>query len=283
MTDRPRDPSTVDPASTSPVSLLAGATYPFRALVVINQHRRLWSYILVPILVNIVVGILVYAGMLFAGFQAIDNLLAGTPEWATLLAVVLRVVLVVALFMTTGFVLLRFGVVLGAPWYGQLSERLEHIFVEEKIKPHKTTAATILRDIWEALSFELKKLLLLVVLAVPLLLLNLLPVLGSLLSSIGWIALGATIVSLDFLDPALARRRLSFRQKLATIRRSMPASIGFSLVCLALISVPFLNLLAIPLCVTAGTLFFCDRIWAQQGFRAPAPPPAPASPPPAST
>jgi CysZ protein len=61
----------------------------------------------------------------------------------------------------------------------------------------------------------------------------------------------------------------------------MPASIGFSLVCLALIGIPFLNLLAIPLCVTAGTLFFCDRIWAQQGFRAPAP--APASPPPAST
>jgi len=282
VTDRPRDPSTAGPDSSSPASLLAGATYPFRALVIINQHRRLWRYILVPILVNIVVGILVYGGMLFAGFQAIDNLLAGTAEWATLLTVVLRVVLVVALFMTTGFVLLRFGVVLGAPWYSQLSERLEHVFIEEKIKPGKTTAATILRDIWEALSFELKKLLLLVVLAVPLLLLNLLPVLGSLLSTIGWISLGATIVSLDFLDPSLSPRRLSFRQKLATIRRSMPASIGFSLVCLALISIPFLNLLAIPLCVTAGTLFFCDRIWAQQGFRAPAPAPAP-PPPPAST
>jgi CysZ protein len=27
------------------------------------------------------------------------------------------------------------------------------------------------------------------------------------------------------------------------------------------VSIPLLNLLAIPLCVTAGTLFFCDRIW----------------------
>jgi CysZ protein len=250
--------------------------------VIINQHRGLWRYILVPILVNIVVGILVYAGMLFAGFQAIDNLLAGTPEWATLLAVVLRVVLVVALFMSTGFVLLRFGVVLGSPWYSQLSERLEHIFIEEKVKPHSTSAATIVRDIWDALSFEVKKLLLLVLLGLPLLLLNLLPAFGSMLAGIGWVALGATIVCLDFLDPSLARRRLSFREKLTTIRRSMPASVGFSLICLALISVPFLNLLAIPLCVTAGTLFFCDNIWEQQGFRSRPPESAPAPPPPSS-
>jgi len=30
---------------------------------------------------------------------------------------------------------------------------------------------------------------------------------------------------------------------------------------LGLVSIPLLNLLAIPLCMTAGTLFFCDRIW----------------------
>ena len=44
------------------------------------------------------------------------------------------------------------------------------------------------------------------------------------------------------------------------IRRSLPASAGFGLACLGLVSIPFVNLLSIPLCVAAGTLFFCDRI-----------------------
>ena len=51
------------------------------------------------------------------------------------------------------------------------------------------------------------------------------------------------------------------RARLGLIRRSLPASAGFGLVCLGLISIPLVNLLAIPLCVTAGTLFFCDQIW----------------------
>jgi CysZ protein len=40
----------------------------------------------------------------------------------------------------------------------------------------------------------------------------------------------------------------------------LPASASFGFVCLALVSVPLINLLAIPVCVAAGTLFFCDRI-----------------------
>jgi CysZ protein len=68
------------------------------------------------------------------------------------------------------------------------------------------------------------------------------------------------IACLDFFDPALERRRLAFRRKLGVIRRGLPASAGFGLVCFGLVSVPLVNLLAIPLCITAGTLFFVERL-----------------------
>jgi CysZ protein len=92
------------------------------------------------------------------------------------------------------------------------------------------------------------------------LLFGLIPGFGTLISSIGGIVVTATIVCLDFLDAPLERRRLRFRQKLGIIARCLPTSATFGLVCLVLVSVPLVNLVAIPICVAAGTLFVCDQV-----------------------
>lgn len=244
-----------------PGGLLAGASYPFRALAVLNRTPRLWRYVLVPILVNIAVGATLYLGLLLAGLRAIDAFVAGMPQWAAGLGALLRALLVIGLLLATAFVLVRFGVVLGAPWYARLSEQLEQLRTGQPLPNRRQGAGGAAGELARALLFELEKLLLLAVVGVLLLLLNLVPGLGSVLSAAGWIALGATIACLDFLDAPLDRRRLGFRVKLAVVRRGLPASAGFGLVCLGLTSIPFVNLLAIPLCVAAGTLFFCDRVW----------------------
>jgi CysZ protein len=71
---------------------------------------------------------------------------------------------------------------------------------------------------------------------------------------------GVLIACLDFFDPALERRQLRFRRKLGVVRRGLPGTAGFGLVCFGLVSIPLINLLAIPLCITAGTLFFIERL-----------------------
>ncbi|NJO67366.1 MAG: hypothetical protein HC832_08490 [Leptolyngbyaceae cyanobacterium RM1_405_57] len=242
-----------------PGGLFAGATYPFRAFSLLRKTPKLRGYVLVPILVNLVVGSTLYAGLLFAGFQGIDAAIQNLPAWAAFLDVVLRVLLTILLFLLTGFVLLQFGVLLGSPWYGKLSEELEQLRAGQTVIPPGGIGG-IFVEIWRAIAFELKKLFLTAAIAIPLLLLNFIPGFGTLIASVGGIALAATIVCLDFLDPALERRRFRFRTKLGIVAQSLPASASFGLVCLALVSIPLLNLLAIPLCVAAGTLFFCDRI-----------------------
>lgn len=323
-----------------PVSLFLGTTYPLRALQVLIATPRLQKYVWLPILLNLVLGVTLYASLLTAGWSAIDALVAklttwvaqgpqtGTgwttlpqwtiswnwtppnwhlpdwnialPNWLPLpsvngppfqwppihlpqiswpeinlppvaipnwlwnlpdlgLAVViglLRIVLVISLLLITGFVLLQFGVLLGSPWYGRLSEELEKLQTGQL----QTIPVNPFQEIGRALLYELKKLMLTIGLGVPLLFCHLLPGLGTLIATGGGIALAATIVCLDFLDSALERRRLRFRQKLGLIGRSLPASAGFGLVCLGLVSIPLLNLLAIPVCVAAGTLFDCERV-----------------------
>ncbi|HEY9300547.1 MAG TPA: EI24 domain-containing protein [Phormidium sp.] len=262
----------------APVGFVSGATYPFRALVFLSRTPRLWGYVLVPILVNIVAGIGLYVGLLLPGLNGIDGLvatldartdalIAGLPAWLSVLDFLdtglgwlLRFLLVALLLVAIGFLLVQFGVILGSPWYGQLSEQLELSRTGKLPKPEGGVAA-IPRDIGRALMFELNKLLLLIQVGLPLLLLNFLPGFGTAIASVGGIVLAATLVCLDFLDAPLERRRLSFKDKLGIIRRSLPASASFALVCLGLISIPLFNLLAVPLCVTSGTLFFCDQIW----------------------
>ena len=258
--------------------LLAGATYPFRALAVFRRKPYLWRYTIIPILLNFVLGIFLYGGLLFFGWQTVqnltislsnwlDDLIANLPAWLGVLeyliiglGFLLRLLLAVVLLLLSGFLLTQFGVLLGAPWYGQLSEQLEEICTGQL----HSIEVGIVRDLWRAVLFELKKLVLAAIAGVVLLLLNLVPGIGTIASMVGGLTLTATIVCLDFLDPPLERRRLRFREKLAIVFRSLPASASFSLVCLGLISIPFLNLLTIPLCVASGTLFFCDRVLPKQ-------------------
>jgi len=254
--------------------LLTGATYPLRTLRLFWRNPNLWGYLFVPILINLVVAILLYAGLLFFGWDLLgnilnyfanwlDNLQANLPRWLefldyfiVILGLLLRLILIVVLFILTGFLLVQFGTLLGAPWYGKLSEKLE------QIRTGKLDIVEVgaVRDIWRAIAFELKKIVLTITIGLPLLLCNLIPGFGTIVASLGSLSLTATIVCLDFFDAFLERRRLKFRSKLKIVWTSLPASGSFSLVCLFLISIPLLNLFTVPLCVASGTLFCCDRV-----------------------
>ena len=253
---------------------IAGATYPFKALVTFIKNPELIKYIAIPILVNLVVAIALYSGLLYFGWQIVDGvqgdvtiwfdrLIASLPQWLGFLnygvsglIVFLRLFLIVILLVATGFLLTQFGVLLGAPWYGQLSEKLE----KHRTGKVELIELNIVSDLTRAVLYELKKLVLIALVGIPLLLINLLPGVGTVVSSIGSLILTTTIVCLDFLDSCLERRRLKFRQKLKVVFKSLPASGSFGLVCLGLISIPLVNLVTIPLCVASGTLFICDRL-----------------------
>ncbi|MEM8677147.1 MAG: EI24 domain-containing protein [Cyanobacteria bacterium P01_G01_bin.67] len=250
-----------------------GATYPLKALVTFIKKPELIKYIVIPIIVNIVVAIALYSGLLYFGWQIVDGvegdltqwfnqLIASLPQWLGFLTyfvtgsiAIIRFVLVVILLIATGFVLTQFGVLLGAPWYGQLSEQLE----KYRTGKVELIELNIFSDLGRAILYELKKLVLIALVGIPLLLINFFPGVGTVISSIGSFALTVTIICLDFLDSCLERRRLQFRQKLKIVFRNLRARGRFAIVCLGLISIPLINLVTIPLCVASGTLFICDR------------------------
>ncbi|NJP10740.1 MAG: hypothetical protein HC866_15730 [Leptolyngbyaceae cyanobacterium RU_5_1] len=264
----------------APGDFLAGATYPFRALILLLRSPQLLRSAVIPILVNVGLGIALYCGLLLPGWEVINHWssglsggveqwVAGLPTWlnrvlgwlptgATLVDDLLRWLLAIALLISLGLLLVQFGAILGAPWYGSLAEQVERYRMGQLPSTGQISFNRALRDIGRAIAFQLKKLLLLVGFGLPLLLLNFFPPLGNLIASIGGITLAATLVFLDFLDPPLERRRLPFRSKLGLVWRTLPASVTFGLICLWLVSIPLLNLVMVPICIIAGTLFCCD-------------------------
>jgi CysZ protein len=241
-------------------TLLAGLAYPLRALAIINRTPRLWRYVVVPIVVNLAVGAVLYLGIYAGALRLLEAQFGGGGEGvAAFLFWIVRALLAVTLAVGIGFVLVRFGVVLGAPWYGQLSEELEGMLTGRPLAAKPLSAREILGDIGRALQFELKKLLLVLGVWLPSLVLLLIPAAGGLLYGAIGIALGATVACLDFFDGPLERRRLRFREKLGLVRRLTPASASFGLVAFALVSLPLLNLLAIPLCVAAGNILVIEQ------------------------
>ncbi len=244
--------------------LFQGLAYPLRALGVIRNGHGLWVFVVIPILINIVVGVVLYAGLLVAGMGWVDAQVAGLPDWASGVAWLLRGLLAIALLVLIGYLLVRFGVVLGSPFYGQLSERIEHQLTGSAPPANPLTLRGITYDIWRALLYELKKLILALGIGLPLLLLGFIPVVGQIGLIIGQIALGAWIACLDFLDSPLERRRMRFREKLGIVRRGLPLTLGFGLICFGLVSIPLVNLLAIPVCVAAGALLYCEQVRVDQ-------------------
>jgi CysZ protein len=256
------------------LSFFSGVGYPLATLKVLLKNPQFLSYIIIPVWVNLVLTLFFYGFFLYYGWPITQNWLIdltlwfegfidNLPQWLDFLTYlwvalfwILRLLVSIIFLGVTGFIFAQFGVLLGSPWYGKLSEKLE------KFRTGKVTIIEvgIIKDIWRAIAFEVKKLILAIFIGIPLLLCNFFPGIGTLISTVGGITLTATLTGLDFVDAPLERRRFRFRQKIRLLGSQFPSSAGFSLVCLFLISIPLINLITIPICVASGTLFFCDRI-----------------------
>lgn len=225
----------------------------------LRRTPRLRRYVVVPIVVNLVVAAVLYGTLLSLGLGVVDRLVGEVTGPLAGLAALLQVLVLILALLAVGFLLVRFGVVLGAPWYGRLSEEVEALRSGTERPSEPFSLASAGRDLARAVGYEVRKLALVAAVGALLLAANLVPVLGQVTGTAGGALLAAVVACLDFFEGPLERSRLSFRGKLAVVRRTAPASLGFGLASAGLLAIPFVNLLCLPLCVAAGTIFVVDR------------------------
>ena len=192
--------------------LLTGASYPFRILIFFKQNPSLWSYIIIPLILNLILGIFFYLQLLrweaevfdiltLKGMTWLNQIALNLPSWLQNLDIILiflieffKLLLGLILLVLTGFILAQIGFLLGMPWYSKLSEKIESI----KLGKITIIEVDFLTEIKRALLYEFKKIILLVFIGLPLFLCNFLPGFGTLIATIGGLSLTAILTCLDF-------------------------------------------------------------------------------------
>ncbi len=258
--------STAGSVAKSPVGFVRGISYAFRGMrFVYVQHRGLARYWLFPILITGValIGVFYGAGSLYDDLAAAvwslfpeswsdasgwtGGLLRGLRWLLEVLAGIMIALLgLIAVFLLSS--------VIAAPFNDALSEAVEDILTGRRAAPF--SFRRMVADIVRTIRIELLKVVVYVVVIGPMFVVSfLVPGVGQLVSLAAFV-LTAVYLGVDYIDWPAARREWSVGDRVAFVRRQLPAVAGFGTGVWVLLFIPLVNLLFMPAAVAGGTMLF---------------------------
>jgi len=227
----------------------AGMMLPWQAWGELGQLKARW-YIVIPVMLNITCAYLLFryglSGYLIAQVTTfIDGRIP--PAWDWVVAGISRM-LDIAAFVFVTFLAVRIGTIIGSPFYAIIAERFDRQYLAYDDTPQMSFVWSIITAVW----FEIRKIGLLVVIWVIGVLIQFVPVIGSLIGVL-WVLAGSGFTTLlDYTDASMGRRNLTLRQRTVLFVNNLPETIGFALAVTPFVSFPVINIFSIPLFVCAG-------------------------------
>jgi CysZ protein len=241
------------------VNFSRGFFAPFRSVRILRNNPRLLPYIIIPFLINITVfSIAVYLGLDFFGTIVVEQLPQG-ESWYW--AVLYWLIWTLAVLMTAVLVFFTFTVVgnlIASPFNDLLSERTEQTLTGNS-NDETFSLGQFLGDAWRTILMEAKKMSIFVVVMVLILPLNLFPGVGSMIYTVLAISLTLFFLSFEYLGFVMVRKRKFFSEQKSYIFARKFLMFGFSCGVMALLMIPFFQLLCIPLAVIGITRLWCEE------------------------
>jgi len=245
-----------------------GFGYAFEAVDVIRQ-QRLWLLTAIPIAVNVALFLVMLAvtfWLVLPWLGALEQALVpavATGFWNTVVAGLAKI-LVWGLWLVTpllllfvnAFVVVVVGQAVAGPFLDLLSERVECVVLG--VPPAPTSVPRILRSIRTALADVVWSLLYWLGAQIPLLLLSLIPVLGSVSAAVLSFAFTSLLLAVEFVGLSLTRYFVGYRQRFGALWGNRAVGLGLGVATMAMLLIPGVNLLLLPVAAVAGTLLYVD-------------------------
>ena len=235
-----------------------GMILPLRAFRFLIKHPPLWVYVIIPALINIglfaaALYFLISYADLIVELIWIEPAVQEWYDWLIKGVWHILVVLVALLSVLASYIfVLLIGGILASPFNDALSRH-----VEERILPeHKRREPDEDSLVWGTLRAIGSSIFILgsyCVIMVPILFLNLVPVIGQAAATLLGAAVSSLFLAMEFTDAPLDRRGHGLRRKFELIEGNRAISFGFGLGSSLLLWVPFLNFLTIPIAAVGGT------------------------------
>lgn len=231
---------------------------PFRSLSLLRRRPRLLIYVLLPFLINLTVFTgAVYLGLDFFGSTVVEHLPQGDAWYWSVLYWFLWVIAVLLTAVLVFFSFTVVGNLIASPFNDLLSERTEQILTGEETN-EAFSLRRFLGDVGKTVLMELKKMWVFVAVMLLILPLNLLPGFGSALYTVLAVSLTLFFLCVEYLSFIMVRKRQFFNEQRRFIFARKILMLGFGCGVMALLAIPFLQFLCIPLAVIAATRLWCD-------------------------
>lgn len=241
------------------VNFTRGFFAPFRSVRILRSHPRLIQYILIPFLINsIVFSAAVYLGLDFFGTTVVEYLPQGEAWYWSVLYWLLWLVAVLLTAVLVFFSFTVVGNLLASPFNDLLSERTEEV-LSGNLNDESFSFGGFIRDALSTILLEAKKMWIFVAAMILILPLNLLPGVGNSLYTVLAISLTLFFLCFEYLGFVLVRKHQFFREQKNYIFARKFLMLGFSCGVMAILAIPFFQLLCIPLAVIGVTRLWCEE------------------------
>lgn len=246
-------------------NFLRGWGYVWRAAGLLWRRPCLLRFVFIPFAINVAA----FSLAVYLGLQAFARIVARLPQGdAWYLMVLYGVLWTLAVLVTLVLVFFTFTVIgnlVASPFNELLSERIEQL-LRGTVAEEGFSWRGLWRDMVRAWLVEIKKLLVFVGAMLALLLLNLVPLVGSSLYAVCSLLLTLFFLAWEYLGFVHERKRLDFAGQRRYLLGRKALLLGFASAVLVLLAIPFLQLLCIPVAVAGATLLWCEE---QEGRRLP--------------
>lgn len=215
---------------------------------------KLWKYFAVPVIISLVTAIII--GLFTYGLS--DNMgrfIAKIWFWDwgketfTSIATFIGGLMIVAI----GLILYKHIIMaLSAPFMSPVSEKIEaHLTGVEKHSHRKTSFQ---EQLWRGIRINVRNLGKELLVTIPILLLNIIPLIGSIASTILMFLVQAYYAGFGNMDYTL-ERHFNYKESLQFVRKYRGVAIGNGLVFMLFLFIPVIGvIIVLPLSVTAATL-----------------------------
>lgn len=241
----------------------SGAGYLLEGIGLIARPG-LRRFVVVPLLVNI----LVFSAGIGAGVHWFEGFVAWmdsrVPSWLQWLDWVLWPLFVLLLLVLVFYGFSLLANLIAAPFNSLLAEQVERHLTGQPLD-QEGGIKRMLKELVPILFDELKKVLYALALAIPFLLLLLVPVVGPIL----WFLYTAWILAVQYADYPMSNNGLRLREMRKRLKGRRLLSLSFGAATAGLAMVPLINFIAMPSAVAGATALWVRELKGGRNYQGP--------------
>lgn len=209
-------------------------------------------YIFMPILINI----LIIGTAFYFIYQQVGDIVNGAlsylPTWLHWLSYVMWPLILISVLLFFGYFFTTLANIIAAPFNGMLAAKLESMLTNAP--DNNDTWADIAKDFARSIQRELQNLAYYIPRLIGILLLFLVPVIGTIVAPILLFIFNAWMMSIQYNDYSFDNNRVSFPIMKQRLQKDRTNNLMFGTCINIATMIPIINLFIMPAAVCGGTL-----------------------------